>query len=843
MPKPYRLLLTCFLFVFFSYACFSQSDARIYGVLKNQDNQRLPGVSVGVLGSTIGAVTDADGKYSLTVPSNQEINIAFTSVGYETLSQKVILAAGEKAEVNKVMIKAITALPQINIGDSRDRGTIMRIDSKAIEEIPNPSGNFETVLKSLGSGIVSNNELSSEYSVRGGNYDENLVYVNDVEIYRPQLVRSGMQEGLSFINPDMVSGIKFSAGGFDAQYGDKMSSVLDIRYRKPTAFAGKITYGLLGGGLTLEGASKNKKLTFIAGARQKTTKYLLGTLDTEGDYNPTFYDVQGLVSYDFNEKYTVSFLGNFSKSKYSIVPQNRTTDFGTVSQALRFTVYFDGQEVDDFTTSTGALSFSHAPNKNLNLKLIASVFNTKEEEAFDILGQYYIDELEKDPAAEDFGEVKVNLGVGSFLNHARNYLEGTVYSLEHKGTHTRKQAELLWGLRFQSEKFNDKINEWNYIDSSGYSLPHPTDSLGQALTSQPQLLVQDVLNRKNTLASNRYSGYIQNNFFFNDKSRFVLATGVRFTYWDLNKELNISPRASLSYKPRWKRKFNFHVATGLYYQPPFYKELQNPEGTINTKLTAQQSVHFVAGADYYFLAWGREFKFVTEAYYKWLDNLIPYKVDNVRIRYLGKNNSKGYARGIDFRINGQFVNEAESWASFSLLRTEENLLDDVYYIRLNARGDTIRGYSIDKVATDSIKVVPGYLPRLTDQRATFSIFFSDYLPKFPTYRMHMTLVFGTGFPVGPPGNDRYTDVNRFPFYRRVDIGFSKHFIEEGKHVDQRIKFFNRFKSLALSVEVFNLLQVNNTVSYTWVSDVYGTKYGVPNYLTGRQLNVRLTAKF
>ncbi len=839
-----RFLILSFLFLISYTNVFSQnSTARVFGAIKGQDKKPMPGVSVGVSGSSIGAVTNAEGEFSLTVPSNQEINIVFTFIGFETISEKLILAEGERKEIKKTMVQSVTTLPTPIIRDQRDRGTVMRIDPKWVEEIPNPTGNFETALKQFGNGIVSNNELTSEYSVRGGNYDENLVYVNDVEIYRPQLVRSGLQEGLSFINPDMVSGIKFSAGGFDAQYGDKMSSVLDIRYRKPTVFAGKINYGLFGGNLTLEGATKNKKLSCLVGARQKSTKYLLGTLDTKGDYKPTFYDVQGIVNYDFNPNTSISFLGNFSKSKYNIVPQNRTTDFGTVSEALRFTVYFDGQEVDDFSTRTGAITFSNTPNKNLNLKLIASAFNTKEEETFDILGQYYIDELEKDPGAENFGEVKLNLGVGSFLNHARNYLEGNVYSIEHKGMHTRKQAELLWGLKYQREEFTDKINEWNYIDSAGFSLPHPRDSIGQPLQNKPQLILQNVLNRQNALQSNRYSGFVQNNFFFNDKSRFTLTVGARFTYWDLNKEFDISPRTALSYKPRWRRKFNFRAATGLYYQPPFYKELQNTSGTITTDLVSQRSIHAVVGSDYYFLAWGREFKFVTEAYYKWLDDLIPYKVDNVRIRYLGKNNSKGYAKGIDFRINGQFVNEAESWASLSLLKTEEDILDDVYYIRLNAAGDTIRGYTIDKVATDSIQKVPGYLPRLTDQRATFSIFFSDYLPKFPTYRMHMTLVFGTGFPVGPPGDNRYTDVYRFPFYRRVDIGFSKHFIEEGKNVDHRIKFFNHFKSLALSLEVFNLLQVNNTVSYTWVSDVYGTKYGVPNYLTGRQLNVRLSAKF
>ncbi len=842
LKKIFFALAFCFGFFYFTSA--QNLTARIYGVIKGSDKKPLQGVSVGVLGSATGTITDEEGKFVLLIPSNQQITLVFTSIGFESLAEKFILAEGERKEINRTLVKSVTALPDVIIVDPRERNTnIIRIDPKDVEEIPNPTGNFETILKSLGGGVVSNNELSSEYSVRGGNYDENLVYVNDVEIFRPQLVRSGLQEGLSFINSDLVSGIKFSAGGFDAVYGDKMSSVLDIRYRKPTEFGGRFNYSLLGGGLSLEGITKNKKLTYLIGARQKTTKYLLSTLDTKGSYKPLFYDVQALLCYDISDKTTISLLGNFNKSKYNIVPEDRQTDFGTVNEALRLTVYFDGQEVDDFQTSTGAVIFSHSPNKKLNLKLIASAFNTREDETFDILGQYYLDELEKDPASSNFGDVKNNLGVGSFLNHARNELQGQVYTGEHKGTYMYRNNELQWGLRWQNERFKDDVSEWTYIDSSGYSLPHPQDSVGDSLIIKPQLYLQDVLYAKNQIESNRYSAYLQHNWLFSEQSRFTLTGGVRITWWDLNKEFNASPRAALSYKPRWKRNFNFRIASGFYYQPPFYKELRTSTGTLVRNLKSQESIHFVGGTDYYFKKWGRDFKLVLEAYYKHLTNLIPYKVDNIRIRYLGDNNSHGYAQGIDLRINGQFVPETESWASLSFLKTEEDIEGDFYYTYYNSDGKIIRPYSINKIPVDSVKTSPGYLPRLTDQRATFTIFFADYIPKFPTYRVHLTLAFGTGFPVGPPGNNRYTDVNRYPFYRRVDIGFSKHFIEEDKPKEHRIKFFNRLKSLALSVEIFNLLQVNNVVSYTWVSDVYGTKYGVPNYLTGRQINVRLSSKF
>lgn len=838
-------LFLIFFFFILSQAAFSQSTATVSGVVTDENKKPVADVSIGIAGSQYSTFSKEDGSYSLAVPTG-DIQLVFSLLGKKPISVKLNLDPGEQKVLNKNMVAASTDIGVVNIIDKKDRNLqITRIDPKKLDEIPNPSLNFEGILKTLGP-VVSNNELSSEYSVRGGNYDENLVYVNDVEIYRPQLVRSGFQEGLTFINSDMVSGIKFSAGGFDAAYGDKMSSALDIRYRKPTKFGVKGSISLLGGSLMIEGVNKNKKLNFLVGARQKTTSYLLGTLDTKGEYKPSFYDVQANINYDITKKSTISFLGNLSRSKYNVVPENRSTDFGTVSQALRLTVYFEGQEVDAFTTSTAALTFSHQPTDKVRLKFIASSFQTIEDETFDILGQYFLDELEKDPGADGFGEVKFNLGVGSFLNHARNELRGEIYSGEHKGIYDySRHSQFQWGVRYAHESFRDEISEWNYIDSAGYSLPHPPDNPGDSIKDpRPLLLLQDVINQKNSIESARYSGFIQNTFTFNDSSRSTLTFGTRFSYWDLNEQFIITPRAAYSYQPRWKkRNINFRFATGLYYQPPLYKELKNISGEINTNVKAQQSIHFVAGADYYFLAWGREFKFVSEAYYKSLSNLVPYKVDNIRIRYFGDNMSKGYATGIDFRINGQFVPDAESWASLSFLKTEEDIANDFYYIYYNTDGEQIYPYTINQTVADTQKIIPGYLPRLTDQRATFSIFFSDYLPKFPSYKMHMTLVFGTGLPVGPPGNDRYKDSYRFPFYRRVDIGFTKQFIDEDNPKKSRIKFFNHFKSLSFSLDIFNLFQVNNTVSYTWVSDVYGTKYGVPNYLTGRQINARLNFKF
>lgn len=814
----------------------SAQEATLYGRISDLKGYPVEGVNIAIPGFPNGTSSDENGKYSLTVPADSAITVGFSFIGYETAFIKLTLSSGEM-KVNNVILKpSSTSLPSVEIKERPNRENFFAtpIDVKSVEYIPSVSGNFEGILKTM-PGVVSNNELSSQYSVRGGNYDENLVYVNDIEIYRPFLVRSGQQEGLSFINQDLVSSINFSAGGFDAVYGDKMSSVLDIRYRKPTKFAGSANFSLLGGGLHLEGISKNKKLSYLFGFRQKSNQYLLRTFDTKGEYKPSFTDVQAHVSYAFNKKSELSFLGNYSRNKYVVRPSNRETEFGTINEALRFTVYFDGQEVDDFSTFSGALSFTHQLNEKVKLKFITSTFSSNESEAYDIMGQYYIDQLEKDIGSDDFGEAVANLGIGTYINHARNYLNAHVTNLEHKGSYTLMRHLLQWGVKYQHESIDDRLEEWKYIDSAGFSLPQePSD----------QIILQDVIFSNNYLSSNRYTAYINETWTPGDSSIFTVTAGIRAAYWDLNKELNLSPRLSFSVRPEWRRVFIFRLAAGLYCQPPFYREMRDLEGVVHRDLKAQQSYHIVAGSDYTFLALGREFKFVSELYFKYLDHMVPYKVDNLRIRYYGANSSRGYAAGVDLRLNGELVEGAESWASLSFLRTQEDIKDDYYYDYYNSDGEKIiQGYTFNNVPVDSIRNEPGYIARPTDQRVTFSILFQDYLPKFPTFKMHLALVFGTGLPFGPPGNDRYKDVFRYPMYRRVDIGFSKTIIDEDKKYDFRVKFFNRFKSLWISAEVFNLLQVNNTVSYLWVTDVQGRQYAIPNYLTSRQINVRLNLKF
>jgi carboxypeptidase-like protein/TonB-dependent receptor-like protein len=838
-----------FLISFFSLASLhsvAQKTATIYGTVKNKSGNSISEVNVSVFGEPGAATTDGKGNYTLSVPAEKEIIVIFSYVGFKTEQIPVTLSANEKRELNKSMTLTPADLPPVYIIDEKSRQEgLTRIDIKSISQLPTASGNFEDVLKTL-PGVISNNELSSAYSVRGGNYDENLVYVNDIEIYRPFLVRSGQQEGLSFINSDLVSNILFSPGGFDAVYGDKMSSVLDIKYRKPTSFGGSFNASLLGGGVHLEGLSKNKKFTFLAGIRYKSNQYLLKTLDTKGEYKPSFGDGQAYLTYKLSEKTEIAFLGNYSKNKYRVVPVNRQTDFGNINQALRLTVYFDGQEVDEYTTEMGALSLTHYVNKKLKLKLISSVFHTVESEKFDILGQYYLDELERDIGSDQFAEVAFNRGIGSYLDHARNSLDGIVYNVEHKGSYTDSSSVLQWGIKLQHEDILDKLSEWKYVDSSGYSLPHPRDSVGLAGPYLQNITLQNLLKTRIGVVSNRYSAYLEDNWTLGAEKRVTLTAGIRATYWDLNRDIVGGPRVSFSYKPKWKKQHNFvfRAATGFYYQPPFYRELRDQDGKINSNLKAQRSIHFVAGSDYQFLAWGREFKFVSEIYYKMLDDLVPYKIENLRIRYFANNNSKGYARGIDLRVNGEFIEKTESWISMSILQTKEDIIGDYYYDKYNSDGEKIiTGYTFDQVATDSIRHEPGYIARPTDQRVTFSMFFQDYLPKFPSYKMHLSLIYGTGLPFGPPGRNRYKDIFRFPDYRRVDIGFSKTFIDEDRPKKHRLKFANHIKSLWVSLEVFNLLQVSNTVSYLWIADITNRYYAVPEYLSARTINLRLNVRF
>jgi len=807
-----KLLLFQLILILSASSLMAQSNnATLFGKITDEAGKPIEMANISIKNSSIGTVSNRKGEFLLRIPAKKPVVIVFSIIGYQWVEKNITAGDEQRFELNVSLVKKDQQIGEVQITDQRRNKTNMDlIDPKYITSIVDAgTGGVEALIKTL-PGVSTNNELSSQYSVRGGNFDENLVYVNDVEVYRPFLIRSGQQEGMSFINSDMVSGIEFSAGGFDAKYGDKMSSVLDIKYRKPTEFAGSANVSLLGGSLELEDLSKNGKFSYITGIRYKTNRYLLGTLDEKGEYNPRFIDAQTYMTYKFSNTFDLSFLGNVAQNQYDFVPQTRKTSFGTFNNAYNATVYFEGQEVDKFVTSTGALVANYHKGERLNLKFIASAFHSKEEETYDILGQYYLNELERNLGSENLGDSVLNIGVGTFLNHARNYLNASVFSFEHKGAYNSERNLLNWGVKVQREMINDKMNEWIMRDSTGYSiLPKGVKYEGDNLE------LYSTTNTDTTINSTRFSGYFQDTYQIPvNKGSFYATGGIRAQYWTLNKEFLLSPRGSLRYYPDWDASFVFHLAGGIYYQPAFYKELKDMNGRIYPNLKAQKSTQVLFGTDYIFRAWDRPFKFTSEMYFKWMTNLIPYKIDNVRIRYLPNETATGYATGLDMKVNGEFVSGIESWASLSIMKTEQDIVGDGH----------------------------GYIPRPTDQRLTFSVFFQDYFPGNPTLKMHLTAFYGSRLPTGPPNSPPYMDVFRIPPYRRIDLGMSKVLIDPS-HKIYRYKAFNSIKELWLDLEVFNLLGINNTISYFWVANNSGDMFGVPNYLTKRKLNLKLTVKF
>ena len=801
--------------------CFQSWAQNVVGNVSHM-GETIEGVNVSIIGSSIGTSTNKEGKYSLAVSANRKQSIAFSYIGFNT--EKIELPMLKKGQDYILNIELNTKhidIDDVNVEDEQIRNsTFDKVNSKHISILPTSNGGVEGLIKTL-PGVSSSNELSSQYNVRGGNFDENLVYVNGIEVYRPFLIRSGQQEGLSFVNSDLVNSIKFSAGGFAAQYGDKMSSVLDITYKKPTEFGGSATMSLLGANLHIEGVNKSKRFSYLLGARKKSTKYVLNSLDTQGEYNPNFSDIQTYLNYTLNNKWSISYLGNYSKNTYHHIPQNRETRFGTISVPLEVRIFFEGQEIDEYETFFNAINISCRSSENTNLNFTASTFRTYEKETFDILGQYWLYELENDLGSENFGEATFNRGVGTHLNHARNYLRASVHSLQHSGLYTKDDLEFRWGLKTQSERIQDVLNEWTLIDSAGFSLPHPADYLAEELQEPESFDLEDVLKTEASLNSYRHTAYMQ---LQQTIERLTLNAGVRGSYWDLNEEYLVSPRASIAYRPLWDKDIVFRASSGVYYQSPFYRELRDLEGQLNRDLKAQKSTHFIIGSDYNFNIWQRPFKLVSEIYYKNLDNLIPYEIENVRIRYYAENSASGYAKGLDIRLNGEFVKGMESWASLSIMKTAADIEND-YYIDDNG---TIREI--------------GYYARPADQRVNFSLFFQDYLPKMPHFKMHLNLVYGSGFPLRAPDTYKGEYDFRMPDYKRIDIGFSIVLEKEG----EKKKVFNPLnfsKTSWISLEAFNLLDIDNTVSYLWIQDVSGTQFAVPNYLTSRQLNLKLHFSF
>ncbi len=807
MMKAFRYFLTGFLLLI--CASLAAQEGRVHGFVYDPDGRPLEFTNVALKGTTIGTSTSRDGSYDLKIPAGKEVVIIFSILGFTTDSVKVTLKAGENKLLNPEMKHATTQLSTIEVKDQQLKtNTFARIDPKAITYIPTINASIEDLIKTL-PGVSSRNELSSQYSVRGGNYDENLVFVNDIEIYRPYLVRSGQQEGQSFLNPDLVSGISFSAGGFDAKYGDKMSSVLDIKYKKPSSFAGSFDISLLGADAHIEGKI-GKKFAYLLGARYKSYTYFLKALDTKGNYKPRYFDVQGMVYYDFSKKWELSVFGSFTNNSYKLIPTSQETSFGTLDEAYKIKIYFDGNEVDRYQSWLASATLTFKPSDNLRLKLIASAYQTYEAQTFDISGEYWLGKLET--LSGDAGQVTEVLGVGAYLNHARDYLNGTVFNLEHRGNWEKGKSQMIWGLRYQHEFFTYKMNEWELQDSAGYSLPHPPDSLGSTNPPNSDLILTNVIWANSTINSNTVDAFLQNTWTFKNASNDIgLTAGLRTLYYDYNGQFLLNPRVNISLKPHWNTDVVFRLSGGMYSQPPTFREMTDLQGQIVSGLKAQNSYQAVLGSDIYFKIWKRPFKFVTEVYYKYIQDLIPYEIDNMRIRYYGTNDAHGYAYGIDFRINGEFVKGAESWASLSFMKTEE------YF-----QGS--------------------WIPRPTDQRVNLAIFFQDYIPGFPTWKVALTLVYGTGLPFGPPDSPPAEQTLRMPPYRRVDIGLSKQLIGEKTHFSAKNPF-RVFNSMWIGLDIFNLLNLNNTISYQWITDIQGKQYAVPNYLTPRMFNLKLVAGF
>lgn len=822
----------------------SFAQAVLSGKITGQQGNILSGVILYRLNKmSTNTSSDVDGFFKLNLPSDTAVGIVVKLSGYLGDTVTVKLTKGENRKIKIQLEQNTIELGTAVITDQRALETgMVPIDRRIITSITGPAGGIEMTIKTL-PGVYSNNELSSQYSVRGGNYDENLVYVNDVEIYRPFLVRAGQQEGLSFPNPDMVESLRFSAGGFEAKYGDKMSSVLDIRYKRPKDFGGAVSASVLGGNVQVEGATKDYRLAGMVGARYRTTQYLLNSLDVQGQYRPAFTDVQGFLTFALNDKLDIDLLANYAVNNYRVFPEDQKTEFGTINQALQLRVFFEGKEQNRFATGMGAATLNYRPNQKTSLKLIASSFNSTESERSDVEGFYFIDELERDLGSQDFGDVAFNRGIGSFLTFIRNRLDYQVANIEHKGNYAGNNQFLSWGIRAQREQMQDVLKEWKMIDSAGYSLP-TGQTYEYPLSDDEAIVLDSYLKTAAQLQSHRFHAYLQNEYRWKrDSIQFTLTGGVRANYWTLNKQALLSPRAVFSMRPLgWKREITFRAAAGHYAQPPFYRELRGFAGEINTNLKAQESWHFITGAEFTFKSWGRDFSFYSEAYYKILHNLVPYEIDNVRVRYYAENLSDGYAAGLDMKVNGEFVKGVQSWASLSLMQTQEDIRNDFYYKYFNSAGEVvIKGYSNDEI-TDSLRVEPGFIPRPTDQRFNFSLFFQDYLPRNESLSMQITLIFGSRLPLGPPDLNRFRDTLRIPPYRRVDIGFTKHFISQNRPYTKS-GFLKNFTALSVSLEVFNLLGVNNTVSYVWVKDVTNRLYGVPNYLTNRLINLRLQTTF
>lgn len=797
--------IAALLFILHTVFSTAQEHAKITGYIRDADGNPLDIVNIRVKNTLNGTLSNEKGFYSLSVAKGDSVTIVYSCLGYNK-AERIIPQLTQDMRVNVQMNYTSIELGEVvKTAIRKQTSTMETLDVNRVKLLPDPAGGSIESLVVTFAGVSSNNELSSQYSVRGGSYDENIVYVNGLEVFRPLLIRSGQQEGLSFINPDLTEKVNFAAGGFEARYGDKMSSVLDITYKKPKMLEGSVSASLLGA--TGYVGSSTGKLTQVTGIRYKTGRSLLKTMDTDAEYNPDFVDLQTYITYQLAPRWEVNFLGNLAVNNFKFRPFSRETSFGTIENAKKFKVYFNGEEKDKFQTLFGALTLKHTLNENTEVGLQASAFTSKEEENYDIAGEYWLGD-----AAENEGNGDIpSLSIGRYHEHARNRLHSTIMNIGHYGSSRLKSNTLRWGITVQAEKINDKINEWEKRDSSGYSLPQTGETVN---------LIANLFS-DNEIKSTRLSGYLQDEFKFRTKQGlFTLKGGIRGSYWSYNKEFLFSPRASLGFIPNFDQDLTFRFATGLYYQSPFYKELRttvldeagNSIVELNNQLKSQRSVHFILGGDYTFRASGRNFKISADMYYKKLDDLNPYTVDNVKIRYYGENCAKGKAMGIDFKFFGEFVPGTDSWISFSLMKAEQ----------------TIRGTTT--------------VPMPNSQGYNFSLFFQDYFPGYKRVKLNLKGVLSGGLPLTAPRKGYEDGYFRTPAYKRVDLGFSYQ-LAGGTDAIMDRGFFKHLKNIWLGLDIFNLFDIKNTSSYYWITNIDNQQYGVPNYLTGRQLNVRLIVDF
>lgn len=739
-------------------------------------------------------MTNLKGEFSIQLRSADSVVVRFSMVGYKTKTRVLRRPRGKQTLL--IQLYDDNQLAGITVTEKkRQTGSTQQLETKDIKNTPSVTGNAVEELIQSQAGVSTHSELSSQYNVRGGSFDENSVYINNVEIYRPFLVRSGQQEGLSIINPDMVESIGFSTGGFEARYGDKMSSVLDIKYKKPKKFEANVAANLLGASAFV--GFSTKKFSWSNGIRYKTNKYLLGSLDTKGEYQPNFLDYQTYLTYEPTKNWSIEVIGDISENHYNFYPEDRETKFGTMENVKSFKVFFDGQEKDVFRTYFGSLSISRKFGEKTKLSLIASAFHTNEQERYDIQGQYWLTQT----------ETSENLGVGTYMEHARNYLKATVKSIKFALEHKTKKHDIQAGLTYRIENITEDSKEYEMRDSSGYSIPHTGEDLYMIYS----------LKAKNTLDANRLETYIQDTWRFSSKGEhtfFTLNYGIRFSHWNFNKESIISPRISLGIVPAFNHDVTMRFATGVYYQAPFYKELRDTTtingityATLNNKIKSQRSIHFIAGIDYRFKMKDRPYKFTAEAYYKALSNLVPYTVDNVKIVYDASLQCSGHAMGLDLKLYGEFVPGTDSWVSLSLMNT-----------RININGKSI--------------------PLPTDQRYSLNLFFTDYFPGTDRWRMSLKLAFADGLPFGAPHRQLDEQPFRAPAYKRADIGMSYRLLNNEKGDRKSI-----FKNIWLGIDCLNLLGINNVNSYYWITDVTNQQYAVPNYLTGRQINIKASFEF